>query len=311
MQNNTFFKTFMTVSFLALPAVGQEAELNEVLETEPVLVNENQEVQDFQATDLDVLTELDDLGLADKKPVDFSPRSSLGDLELTAIPGINETTLTGPQPMGQSVSIHDAPSEQLLGRLTTDVFQEMAELERDNAFLALQLKKQEATNALENARAQYRKDRLDEIAKREELVRTRIQWWQEAEKVRRESEKNRMESEALQNQKAQNEALRKQLEQAQAEAEANKNATGEPTEVAPMPEEDVAPIVQHDQYSLLNVKGTRGHLVAKVKNLTTNIISTVHIGDNLSGEVVTGITPDSVVILREGSEYVIKFITEE
>ena len=303
MQNKILFQTLFTVSFLALPALAQEVQMDEALGSKSNLTDEQKAPED----DLNSLTDLNDLGLADKKPVDFSPRSSLGDLEFTAIPGISETTMTGPQPMGESVSIHDAPSEQLLGRLTTDVFQEMAELERDNAFLALQLKKQEATNALENARAQYRKDRLDEIAKREELVRTRIQWWQEAEKVRQEADKARLESEALQNQKAQNEALRKQLEQAQADAEANKNNPLVP----PFPEEDVAPIAQHDQYSLLNVKGTRGHLVAKVKNLTDNVISTVRIGDNLSGEVVTGITPDSVVILRDNAEYVIKFITEE
>ena len=73
--------------------------------------------------------------MAQKKTVDFPPRSSLDSIELAPLPGVNETNISGPQPMAESVSINDMPSEQLLGRLTPEVFQEMAELERDNAFL--------------------------------------------------------------------------------------------------------------------------------------------------------------------------------
>ena len=67
------------------------------------------------------------------------------------------------------------------------------------------------------------------------------------------------------------------------------------------------PIVVHPTYLLVNVKGTRGNLVARVKNLSTQKISAVHTGDNLDGEVVTSVTPDSVILAREGAEYVITF----
>ena len=214
--------------------------------------------------------------------------------------------------MGESISSADAPSEQLLGRLTPDVFQEMAELERDNAFLKLQIQKEQMKNDLENVKAQYRQSRLDEIAKREEVVRSRIQWWQEQEKLRKEAEAAQIEAEELANQKAENEALKEQLAKAQAKAEEQRKRAAEGDEgiVPDLPAavtEDVTPIVEHDQYVLVNVKGTRGNLVAKVKNMNTNKVSTVHIGDNLMGEVVTGITPESVIIIRDNAEYSIFF----
>ena len=73
------------------------------------------------------------------------------------------------------------------------------------------------TNDLENLRASYRQNRLDEIAKREDVVRTRIQWWQEQEKLRLESEKQRQEAEELKAQRAEAEALKEQLAEAQRE----------------------------------------------------------------------------------------------
>jgi len=293
MQN----KYISLISLMALTAFlgvtgarAQEADLQ--VETEAaVSLDENalDSLSDFSA------------GVSQKKTVDFPARSSLDSMELATLPGIYETDMNGPQPMAESVSINDMPSEQLLGRLTPEVFKEMAELERDKAYLKLQIDKQDLKNSLEKARAQYRQDRLDEIDKREAVVRNRIQWWQEQEKLRQELEKERQAAEEVKNQMAETEALKAQLE---AEA-ANKDL--------PPVEEDAddtnllptTPAVV--LYSLVNVKGTRGNLTARVKNIATNEVMNVKVGDNLNGEVITAITSETVVVDRNGTEYIIQF----
>ncbi len=304
MQNKQIFKTLLVLSFFTLPAwaVAQDKSL-----------------------DLGPEMDMSEIDLSNKKTVDFPARTSLDSMEITPLPGVNEKIITGPQPLSESVSPNDYPSEQLLGRLNQDVFDEMAELERDNAYLQLQIRRAEMKNSLEKLRATYRQDRLDEIAKREDVIRTRIQWWQEQEKLRLEAERQRQEAEELKEQRAEAEALKEQLEAAQkAVVEAQERADAEAREREKQLEAERAnntdfvveddttddqlePIVTHPTYLLINVKGTRGNLVARVKNLTTQKISTVRTGDTLEGEVVTSVTPDSVILSRDGSEYTIGF----
>ena len=69
-----------------------------------------------------------------KTTVDFPARPSLGTLELAPLPGLNEKLITGPAPTEPSVSPKDFPSDQLFGRITSEIFQEMADLERGNTF---------------------------------------------------------------------------------------------------------------------------------------------------------------------------------
>lgn len=299
MQNKTFLKTLFVVSFLALPAFAQGV---------------------GGMPDLDLGPDLDmsKIDLSNKKTVDFPARTSLDTLEMAPLPGVAETNINGPQPLSESVSPNDYPSEQLLGRLNQDVFEEMAELERDNAYLKLQIQKAQMKNDLENLRASYRQNRLDEIAKREDVIRTRIQWWQEQEKLRLEAEKQRQEAEELKAQRAEAEALKEQLEaaqqavleaQAKAEAEARAKEKQGPDFVAVDETTDVdLPVIEtHPTYLLVNVKGTRGNLVARVKNMATQKITSVRTGDNLEGEVVTAVTSDSVILARDGAEYIIGF----
>ena len=246
--------------------------------------------------------------MAQKKTVDFPPRSSLDSIELAPLPGIYETNINGPQPMAESVSINDMPSEQLLGRLTPEVFQEMAELERDNAFLKLQIQKESMKNDLENLRSNYRQARLDEIAKREEVVRSRIQWWQEQEKLRQEMEKERAAAEEVKNQLAETEALKAQLEAAAAAITTPaQNDTEKETEASEEVAEEQPAISVSDIYVLLDVKGTRGNLSARVKNTTTEEITTLKIGDTLAGENVIKISSESVILESNGTEHTIKF----
>ena len=153
MQNNSL-KLFLAVLLFGTGAMAQETDfLDETMlaEQENIANVDSDNLSDFSAN------------RTEKKAVDFPPRSSLDSLELAPLPGIYETNITGPQPMAESVSVNDTPSEQLLGRLTPEVFKEMAELERDTAYLKLQVDKEQQKNALEKVRSEYRQARLDEI----------------------------------------------------------------------------------------------------------------------------------------------------
>lgn len=294
MQNKYVSLIVLTAFLMATDVMAQEVDLLADTKT-GTLVSES------EAT-LDSLSDFS-ADISQKKTVDFPPRSSLDSMELAPLPGIYETDMNGPQPMAESVSINDLPSEQLLGRLTPEVFQEMAELERDNAYLKLQIQKQEMKNSLEQARAQYRQARLDEIDKREGVVRNRIQWWQEQEKLRQEVEKERQAAEEVKNKMAEAEALKAQLE-----AEAANQNREQIEELNEEENEELLPTTPAVVlYSLVNVKGTRGNLTARVKNLATDEIQTVKVGDKLNGEVITAITSETVVVDRNGMEYVIQF----
>ncbi len=304
MQNKTFLKTLFVISFLTVPAWVMTVDAS--VPSQP---------------DASRSLGLSDIDLSNKKTVDFSARTSMDELELTTLPGVNETNITGPAAFSESVGSNDYPSEQLLGRLNPDVFEEMAALERDKAFLTLQVQKAELSNKLEDLRATYRQNRLDEIARREDVIRTRIQWWQEQEKLRLEAENQRQEAEELKAQRQEAEALKEQLAEAQravleaqAQAEAQARAQQQQAQLVPeavvideTTDADLEPIVSHPSYVLVGVKGTRGNLQARVKNTSSGEISNVRTGENLFGEVVTAVTPDSVILLRDNSEYVITF----
>ena len=161
-------------------------------------------------------------------------------------------------------------------------------------------------NDLENLRSNYRQARLDEIAKREEVVRSRIQWWQEQEKLRQEMEKERAAAEEVKNQLAETEALKAQLEAA-ATASAQQNNTENKDEASEEKADEQPEISVSDIYVLLDVKGTRGNLSARVKNTTTEEITTLKIGDTLAGENVIKISSEAVVLEKDGAEHTIKF----
>ena len=88
--------------------------------------------------------------------------------------------------------------------------------------------------------------------------------------------------------------------QERAEKEASEEEPEEPDEIEPVEPAEV-------RYALIDVKGTRGNLTARVKNLETEEVSTVKVGDSLNGEVITSISFDTVIVDRKGIEYLIKF----
>lgn len=270
----------MSVAFMNAPALAQ---------TPPNGTNTPKVLDDAARQMLD--QELKDMSMDSKQPVDFPNRPSLGSLELAPLPGINERNITGPASMAPSLSPKDLPSEQLLGRVSTEVFQEMADLERGNVFLKLQTQKEQMKNDLEKLKATYRQARLDEISKREDVVRSRIAWWQEQEKIRIEAEKKKEEAAALDQKIAEAEALREQL---RTEAlEKAQNAAGPEINLDGLKTTGVFA----DEYSLLSIKGVRGVLSADLKDLTDDTILTVKINDILpTGHVVRKITKDSIYV---------------
>lgn len=239
--------------------------------------------------------ELKNTTVAGKAIVDFPNRPSLGTLELAPLPGINETAVGGPSPMAQSVSGKDLPSEQLLGRITPEVFQEMADLERGNTFLKLQLEKEKLKNDLEKLKSTYREQRLNEIAKREDVVRSRIQWWQEQERLRLEIEKKQAEEAELARKAAEQEAT---LNQAREEA---MKRLGQPVAATDNNTEttvaDVVPQTMEELYTLDSIRGIGKNLTARLKSKTDGMEWVVKKDDILpSGHVVKEIKKDMITV---------------
>jgi hypothetical protein len=236
--------------------------------------------------------ELKNTSVGNKTIVDFPNRSSLGTMELAPLPGISETTVGGPLPMARSVSGKDLPSEQLLGRITPEVFQEMADLERGNTFLKLQLEKEKLKNDLEKLKATYRSSRLDEISKRESVVRSRIQWWQEQEKLRLEIEKKQAEEEELARKIAEQEAAREQLrlEAQQRLKEPKQDAINPQGEIEPQVEimSIESPLLSMEElYTLDSIRGIGTDLSAILTDKNDGSILVVKKDDILpSGHVV-------------------------
>ncbi len=281
----------LTVALVGMPVKAQEANTN--LEAPKVLDEASRALLE---------KELNDVPTESKQVVDFPNRPTLGSLELAPLPGVSESIITGPSSMERSVSPRDLPSEQLLGRITSEVFQEMADLERGNVFLKLQTQKETLKNDLEKLKATYRQARLDEIAKREEVVRSRIKWWQEQEKIRLEAEQKKEEAAALEQKIAEAEALREQL---RAEALEKAQAANDNTSDAPAIE--INPIktnaVFSDLYVLTSVKGIRGILKAQLRDLEDDSVLTVSVDDRLpSGHIVKKITKDAVFVVYGDNE---------
>ncbi len=317
MQNKKFLTLFLVLTaFSTMPKLGMT---QTELKGEPMAIPAPEAVSDLPMpvalpdikspeglSDTDIQAEnkrrleetLKVPNIAGKSIVDFPNRPSLGSLELAPLPGIVETPLDGPLPMAPSVSGKDMPNEQLLGRITPEVFQEMADLERGNTFLKLQLEKEKLKNDLEDLKAVYRQDRLDEIAKREDVVRSRIQWWQEQENLRLEIEKKKMEEEELARKISEQEAIR---EQARTEAMNRlKNPTASITEATadmPVSETDyTAPMIE-ELYTIISIKGVGNDLSARLKNKENNEEIIVKKNDILpSGHVIREIKKDTVTV---------------
>ena len=160
MKNKNQFCIAAIAACVAMGAVSVQAQ--EIDVAEPYLHNDVQERQDFPE------------------------RDSLGKMVTAELPNLADSPIREPSPMEVDTSKNARPSEQLLGRITSEVFHEMADLERGNVFLKLQTERETLKNDLEALKAKYRQARLDEIEKRESVIRTRVEWMQEQERIRQE-----------------------------------------------------------------------------------------------------------------------------
>ena len=238
--------------------------------------------------------------------VDFPPRTDMKTFDYAPLPGIKETNISGPQPLKPSLSAKDLPSEQLLGQITPEVFQEMADIERTNVFLKMQMQQEELKKSLENLKATYRQNRLDEIMKREDVIKSRIKWWQEQERERLELESKKAEAEALAQQIADASALReelrrKALEKLEKQEEQSGGVVGENGETPAGSVEKM--------YQIESIKGTQGNVIAVLKATNRSDILKVKVGTVLpSGHEVTEITPEKVTLFLDGLEYSIPVV---
>jgi len=282
-------------------AKSAKTDIKDKVNTTPILKVGTVSPSDVQAENKKRLEEeLKNTTISGKSIVDFPNRPSLGSLELAPLPGLNDISVKGPLPMEASVSGKDLPSEQLLGRITPEVFQEMADLERGNTFLKLQLEKEKLKNDLEKLKATYRQQRLDEISKRENVVRSRIQWWQEQEKLRLAIERKQAEEEALARKIAEQDENRNKVRQEVLknltssqnvpQNKKTKNAVKEKPTIITQP-------TMEELYTLDSIRGVGTKLSAKIKSKSDGSVITIKKDDILpSGHVVKEIKKDGITV---------------
>ena len=295
MQNKFLYKILCLGIFLLATFAQAQTPDEGVLEQDQDVLADEMVVEEPAADNLP--------DLSDRETVDFPARTSLDSMELKPLPGIYETDITGPEPLAASVSAKDMPSERLIGVLTPEVFKEMAEMERDNTFMKLQIQKEDNKNKLERLRATYRQDRLKEISQREEVVRERIRWWQEQEKIRQEMEAQRAALDAMKLNQTAVVAVAQETPETSAAPEQGIGVPGTDEDEEKEPQEDVAKI-----YTLMDITGTRGTLNARIKNEESGRISTIQIGDKLKdGSIVESISSTQVILNKDGEKIALIF----
>ena len=121
--------------------------------------------------------------------------------------------------------------------------------------------------SLENLKATYRQNRLDEIMKREDVIKSRIKWWQEQERERLELEAKKAEAEALAQQIADASALREELRKKALEKLEGKedSGMGMTTITEDGVEVPVAASTVEKMYQIESIKGKQGDVTAVLK----------------------------------------------
>ncbi|MBR1945712.1 MAG: hypothetical protein IJ846_05435 [Alphaproteobacteria bacterium] len=75
-----------------------------------------------------------------------------------------------------AMNLSTPPSEQILGKISSDVFREMAEMERENNALMLQLKREQLRSEIDALKTSNRQMLFDEIERREKMTQARLEW---------------------------------------------------------------------------------------------------------------------------------------
>lgn len=233
-------------------------------------------------------------------PVDFPGRSTLTEVKEAPLPSLSDSVIKEPSPMERAESTKNLPSEQLLGRITSEVFHEMADLERGNVFLKLQAQREQLKNDLEKLKATYREARLAEIEKRENVIRSRVKWQQEQEQIRQEMAEKRLKTEMLEKQLEEQEMQKEDLlplddEEVKKPAD-QENAEPAVSEAETKPVKEEAAEAVYGIQKIVTVKGMKGNLTAQVIDTTGKKLS-LKVGSVLqNGAKVTQITKTDIIL---------------
>ena len=231
-------------------------------------------------------------------PVDFPGRSSLGEMKEAPLPSLSDSVIKEPAPMERVVSKKELPSEQLLGRITSEVFHEMADLERGNVFLKLQAQREQLKNDVEALKAKYRDARLAEIEKRENVIRTRVKWQQEQEQIRQEIAEKKLKTELLEKQLEDVEIIKEDLLPINSEKTAD--ATEQDSDGEEVKAEKTAKVPPFSIRRIIDIKGMKGNLVARVIDNNGKTL-TLKAGSSLpSGHLVKSIDKTDIVLEKNG-----------
>ena len=106
------------------------------------------------------------------------PQSNEPALDLS--PAASQPAAPSPAPARQ-MSLSTAPNEQFLGKLSSDVFREMAEIEQENNTLMLQLKRDKLRSEIDALKTSNRQNLFNEIERREKMTQARLEWELEQE----------------------------------------------------------------------------------------------------------------------------------
>ena len=203
-----------------------------------------------------------------------------------------------------------SPSDRLLGKMSGDLFKDMAEVDRENAMLTLELKREQLKGDIDKAKSEQRRAIMEEIEKREAIVRSRMEWDLEQQRRKQEMElareKAELRAEQIQSaiRRAQEnihsggmdlEAIKEQIRQEMAAA-APAMGIGGYGGVAEIPIADLPP---EERFAVLEVKGVGGSLSAKVTTIDGARTFTVRPGSIMAdGYKVEEVRNDHVVISK-------------
>ena len=98
------------------------------------------------------------------------------------------------------MSAGTSPADQFLGKLSSDVFREMAEIEQENNTLMLQLKRDKLRAEIDALKMTNRQALFNEIERREKMTQARLEWELEQDLKRQAAIERKQQSEIRQKQ---------------------------------------------------------------------------------------------------------------
>lgn len=107
--------------------------------------------------------------------LDLSIPAPAGGLDIPPPPTSAPNLDFGPS-SSRSMNLSTPPSEQILGKVSSDIFREMAEMERENNTLSLQLKREQLRSEIDALKSANRQMLFDEIERREKMTQARLEW---------------------------------------------------------------------------------------------------------------------------------------